>query len=1103
MIKQLFLFLSLIISSLSIQSQNTYEFVTSDVHFNKGYDHLLKEEYSAAIHYFKKIHRSDTNFHIAQYNTLICFYNDKKFNKANSVAIAALKDQNSLSTDVYYWYIESLIAQRNFNKAKEIIVEAQKKYSLFYKYQYQMGKIALEEGKIKAAKNHFKLLLKIHPEHAESHYQLAHLNAQQGKITEAILGYQFSILANRTSTLLQPTFIEMEDVMQNNFATLSSSSASSEFKNLDQIITSQLALKDNYKADIDLNYTVIRQTDILLKQFQFNPKSSNYSMKLYGDFIQQVKVQKLEKAYVLYLISILNVNDINKEINKNEMDLKRFHKLLKKYLHIYLNRSKYPVNGTIYDGEYNNNDYGLLEGIGSKSNDLPIGDWIYFYPTGSVQSEISFNDNGEKNGLAKWYDEKGNLIQYVNYKNDATIGEAYFSHQNYSKWYSGNLNNDKLNGAVEMFDKKGFIKSATYFKNNIPQGEWKEYAMTGKVNLEGNYNKDGIVHGPYSTYYDNGNLYLKTTFKNGEMDGQATSHHINGQIKYEGKYTNGKKTGVWKEYNNQGQLILVQNYVNDQLEGEEYDIDYQGDTIVFSTYKKGEMHGTQFTYHNQRVLWKHHYKKGKLKSFENIDSTGNITHSGNSEYQINDAFGYKYKTGIIENGRFPETLTSYWKNGKIKTIEHIQNQKLNGEYTEYDFEGTVLFKCNYLNDEYHGKYESFYPSGKTSSVGHYQNNEKIGAWKYYSLNGKINMEEYYSNGNPDGYSTYYSIDGVKKFETFYRDGIAKRVDVFNEKGRLNQRLELQHGSGEFEMKNSKGVVVKKGTFKGGEWDGKLLNYFPNGKVSSEENYVNGYLHGIQKNYYLNGNLKEDITYEYNLRDGKSTAYYESGKKRFEITYSNNDLIGFVRYYESGKTQTVRTFKKNGDKSKVLEYHFNGQIESTTNYHYGFIQGKRNTFDHEGNLAISRLYNGEILYAYSYLKNGKLIENIPFNGTGTIQAHYNNGQVSCVYELKDYYYEGKYLRYFNTGKPWVEANYKLDELDGKYIVYDPNGNLNVQENYSQGALNGPSYRYHKNGKVKSEENFTFGVQHGVSKYFDEEGQLIQTVTYNDDSIIDIK
>ena len=57
----------------------------------------------------------------------------------------------------------------------------------------------------------------------------------------------------------------------------------------------------------------------------------------------------------------------------------------------------------------------------------------------------------------------------------------------------------------------------------------------------------GGPDGPYESYHDNGQLWNKGTYKDGERDGPMESYHDNGQLRFKGSYKDGERCGEWIE----------------------------------------------------------------------------------------------------------------------------------------------------------------------------------------------------------------------------------------------------------------------------------------------------------------------------------------------------------------------------------------------------------------------------------------------------------------------------------------------------------------------------------------------------------------------------
>ena len=72
--------------------------------------------------------------------------------------------------------------------------------------------------------------------------------------------------------------------------------------------------------------------------------------------------------------------------------------------------------------------------------------------------------------------------------------------------------------------------------------KFSEVPFTGKVTgkTQGSI-KDGKKHGPYVTYWDNGQLMSKGTHKDGRKDGPWVTYFENGKLYDKGTYKDGVK----------------------------------------------------------------------------------------------------------------------------------------------------------------------------------------------------------------------------------------------------------------------------------------------------------------------------------------------------------------------------------------------------------------------------------------------------------------------------------------------------------------------------------------------------------------------------------
>ena len=98
---------------------------------------------------------------------------------------------------------------------------------------------------------------------------------------------------------------------------------------------------------------------------------------------------------------------------------------------------------------------------------------------------------------------------------------------------------------------------------------------------------NGVLHGEYKDYYDNGQLWEHSHYKNGVQHGECKLYHDNGQLRVYEHYENGELHGEYKEWYDNGQLKVEENFVSGQLHGKYLSYDESGKLIHKYYYTKG------------------------------------------------------------------------------------------------------------------------------------------------------------------------------------------------------------------------------------------------------------------------------------------------------------------------------------------------------------------------------------------------------------------------------------------------------------------------------------------------------------------------------------
>lgn len=155
-------------------------------------------------------------------------------------------------------------------------------------------------------------------------------------------------------------------------------------------------------------------------------------------------------------------------------------------------------------------------------------------------------------------------------------------------------------------------------------------------------------------------------------------------------------------------------------------------------------------------------------------------------------------------------------------------------------------------------------------------------------------------------------------------------------------------------------------------DGVNIEYYENGQILSESNYLNGELHGLSREYYENGQILSESNYINGELNGPSGEYYEDGQIQAEANYANGELIGVAKeYYVNGGVKNAASFSM--DKMKIETYSISGKLSRRAVYKDGVIIDEY-ILDEQGNVISNGFYrtyyNSGALESEQSFKDGK-------------------------------------------------------------------------------------------------------------------------------------
>ncbi|MDR1726076.1 MAG: hypothetical protein LBR28_06785 [Bacteroidales bacterium] len=191
---------------------------------------------------------------------------------------------------------------------------------------------------------------------------------------------------------------------------------------------------------------------------------------------------------------------------------------------------------------------GRKQGVWSKTNkkgvklyegtfidDKETGVFKYYYQSGKLRAITEFSDDGHKGKTTNYYPDGQVMAEGF-----------YFDRKQDSLWKTYTQDGKKL--------------SENFYCKGSKEGTWKVWNRDGKIVEEIHYSnnkKNGLC---LQGTFDGG--YFNCNYKDDLRDGEYKEYYRTGELRVIGQYKADKKEGVWSIYDDT-QVIAKQTFVND------------------------------------------------------------------------------------------------------------------------------------------------------------------------------------------------------------------------------------------------------------------------------------------------------------------------------------------------------------------------------------------------------------------------------------------------------------------------------------------------------------------------------------------------------------
>lgn len=540
----------------------------------------------------------------------------------------------------------------------------------------------------------------------------------------------------------------------------------------------------------------------------------------------------------------------------------------------------------------------------------------------------------------------------------------------------------------------------------------------------------------------------------------------NKAIESVGNYSNYKKNGWWKYYNEEGWLNAELHYVDDLLDGERIRFDISGNVIERMQFKQGKVVDTAFYY----------YACGQLKM---VSATRNeLKHGLEREYYPNGVlFGLSY----YKEGNMVDTVRRWHETGLLfQQYQLDEESKRHGAFLEWNEEGKLVVKGQFIRDQRHGIWQGFYPNGKLQYEGMYNDSGLAeGPWKYFEENGQTERLLEFKNGRYEGVLEYFKEGRLQARYKVVDMGKFIEATYFDEKGREIGKFGDPNGNFSLQSYGIDGVKVSEGQYKNGFMDGEWKFFDKYGNLVRRALFKEGMLQGKEVHYDALGNIRIETNYVDNEQQGYFRQLYVDGTLSAQGYHQAGKQIGrWEFYHENGKIREAAFFDEGTKTGPVYHYAAKGNVKRLEIWDQSAVRSER-YYDLDGKVYHANNYPG-----------GNGIEIWPFT-QGRIRF---KTTVRCDSKIDSA------ISYHINGAVAIRSFYVNGEKEGKEQSYFDNGRLEAELTNLNGVPHGMYKEYYKNGKVRKTGRYQKGNQVGEWKWYFENGTLEMLERFNDEGYL---
>lgn len=450
--------------------------------------------------------------------------------------------------------------------------------------------------------------------------------------------------------------------------------------------------------------------------------------------------------------------------------------------------------------------------------------------------------------------------------------------------------------------------------------------------------------------------------------------------------------------------------------------------------------------------------------------------------------GKKSSEGYLEDGKPNGYWITYYENGEKKTEGNRVNFELDSAWIFYNEKGIISQIINYQNGFKNGILQKYDTLGHIKSHTNFVNNLKQGEAVEFYPSGEVRWQKNHVDDKLEGMAYEYDTSGNIISIREYTSGFLRNEEIINR----------------FDKDGNKHGIWKE--------------FYDNGKLKWEGEFLHGELNGIVKEYNKKGGLKTLEKYEFGEVDTESeeVVFFELEKEirpdgsMLVGGYNNNMKQGIFREYDStgvliasyeykdDKKLAVGLLDTSGAKTGAWTFYYEtGELKAEGNFIGGIKVNEWKYYFKNGDLQQKGGYkNGLPHRNWSWWYENRQLkrEESYLNGKedGVVIEYDTLGNILTSGEYIIGIQDGKW--FYNVNDHTEEGEFRDDVRHGVWIYKYKDGTLAFKGEYINGLAIGKHKYYYPNGRIYWEGKYDGGLKDGEWTKYNEDGTISIQIVY---------